>query len=257
MARKILVTGGTGLLGRKLMSSSNMEFMKVGSELDLLGDEGPELILELAKQNECDTLLHLAWKSNSVPDYEKSLENSQWVSASIQIARKCIQNGVSFVGIGTGLEEDPAANSEYAQSKRALRELLEKEIGLENLAWIRPFYIFDILEMRPRIVEALFKQSALDPLVIRFGSTKIDYISSIDVANGIVEAISAGSRGIVDIGSGRLISNRDFVNAVCKNENVEVPLMLDASSGMPHSADLTSLSSLGWSPSHTNRYLSL
>ena len=111
--------------------------------------------------------------------------------------------------------------------------------------------------MRPRIVEALFKQSALDPLVIRFGSTKIDYISSIDVANGIVEAISAGSRGIVDIGSGRLISNKDFVNAVCKNENVEVPLMLDASSGMPHSADLTSLSRLGWSPSHTNRYLSL
>jgi nucleoside-diphosphate-sugar epimerase len=257
MARKILVTGGTGLLGRKLISNSDIDFVKFGSEIDLLADGGPALIVELAQKHGCETLLHLAWTSNSVPDYDKSLKNSQWVSVSIQIARECVENGISFVGLGTGLEEDFSIQSEYVQSKRELRELLQKEIGLENMSWIRPFYIFDIQEKRPRIVEALFKQSALDPLVIQFGSSEIDYISSIDVANGIMQSISANLRGTIDIGSGCLITNRAFVNAVCNNEGVDIPLILDASSGTPSSANVKSLISLGWSPAHTSRYLYL
>jgi hypothetical protein len=256
MARKILVTGGTGLLGRKLISNSDIDFVKFGSEIDLLADGAPSLIVELAKKHGCETLLHLAWRSNSVPDYDKSLENSQWVSVSIQIARECAENGISFVGLGTGLEEDFSIHSEYVQSKRELRGLLQKEIGSESMAWIRPFYIFDIQEKRPRIVEALFKQSGLDPLVIRFGSSEIDYISSLDVATGITEAISANLCGTIDIGSGHLITNRAFVNAVCNNEGVAMPLILDASSGSPNPANIKSLTSLGWSPTHTYRYLS-
>jgi nucleoside-diphosphate-sugar epimerase len=257
MARKILVTGGTGLLGRKLISNSEIHFVKLGSEIDLLADGGPTRLVELANEYECETLLHLAWKSNSVPDYDKSFENSQWVTVSMQIARECVENGITFIGLGTGLEEDFTIQSEYVQSKRELRGLLQKAIGPENMTWIRPFYIFDIHEKRPRIVEALFKQSSLEPLVIRFGSSQIDYISSLDVANGITEAISANLRGTIDIGSGCLITNRAFVIAVCKNEDIEIPLILDASSGIPNYANVKSLISLGWSPAHTSRYLSL
>jgi nucleoside-diphosphate-sugar epimerase len=257
MARKVLVTGGTGLLGRKLYSNSNLEFVKVGSEIDLLSENGPELIVRLAKQLECETLLHLAWNSNSVPGYEKSLINRNWLSTSMQIARECKDNGISFVGVGTGLEEDQSNQSEYAQSKRKLREFLQSEIGFEYMSWIRPFYIFDIQEMRPRIVEALFKQSKLDPLVIKFGSSEIDYISSSDVVNGITEAVSANLCGVIDIGSGYLISNRKFVTAVCLNEHIKIPLILDGSSGTPSAANLTPLVSLGWTPTHTQRYLSL
>jgi nucleoside-diphosphate-sugar epimerase len=256
MARKVLVTGGTGLLGQRLKSNSVIEFIKIGSELDLLLENGPESIVKLARQLGCEALLHLAWCANSVPKYEDSLDNLAWVSASLKIARRCVAEGIQFIGVGTGLEADLSSQNDYVKSKRELRTLLQGEILLGDVTWVRPHFVFDIHEKRPRIVAALFNQTNIELPTIEYGLSKHDYISSIDVAEGITAAIVSNLMGIIDIGSGQLTSNKAFVTAVCRQAGVELPKILDRSMGDSKAADTARLKSIGWAPLDTLRFLS-
>jgi nucleoside-diphosphate-sugar epimerase len=255
MASKVLVTGGTGLLGRRLPNNSGLDFFKIGSSINLLENRGVEKVLSLANSYGCDAVLHMAWTSNSKSNYEVSPENILWAEKSIELAKKCVERGMFFAGIGTGLENDSSNTTPYVLSKRQVRTELLSELSLGLAGWLRPYYIFDIKECRPRLLKFVLDNSQDNFFVVNNGNSLHDYISSFDVSSGILEALRINLSGTVDIGSGKLISNRFFLQLICEELGIPVPKILSNSTGAGIVANLSAISETGWRPTLTEQFL--
>jgi nucleoside-diphosphate-sugar epimerase len=255
MANKVLVTGGTSLLGRRLPLDASIDFLKVGSELNLLESAGIDKVISMAIESGCDAILHLAWISNSNSMYEVNPENALWADKSIELAKKSVAAGLFFAGVGTGLEIDEANTTLYVASKRQVRASLDFELWNGLASWLRIFYVFDIEEHRPRLLASLFANSIDKPLVVTFGQSLIDYVSSIDASKAITAALRENLSGVIDIGSGSLISNELFIKRICAKTKNRLPMILENKSNRSFVANLESISKTGWRPVHTEELL--
>ncbi len=251
MASKVLVTGGTGLLGSRLPKNSGVNFLKLGSTLNLLESGGVDKALSIANSYGCDAVLHLAWASNSSQSYEESPENDLWAEISIELAKKCVAQGLFFAGLGTGLENDYSNLTPYVIGKRKVRSEIEFELSNGLASWLRPYFVFDIEKHRPRLLKLVLANAQDEALVVRYGNSLHDYISSRDVGTGILEVMRVNLSGIIDIGSGRMISNEFFVQHICNTIGIPIPQILSDSNNVKIVANLSAISKIGWRPVHT------
>lgn len=197
MARKVLVTGGTGFIGSKLVSTLSLEYLKIGSEIDFLEPDGITRIISLATENKCDAILHLAWISNSRIDYENNINNLIWSTKTIEFATSAVKKNLFFLAIGTGAELESENQSVYVQSKRITKSKLSNLISSNLIAWVRLFYIVDVIERRPRIINELFKINGSN--LIMYGSTMNDYIFIEDVISGLDFILANSISGEIDL----------------------------------------------------------
>lgn len=256
MASKVLVTGGSGLIGRNLQSNHSIVFVSATSEIDLLHKKGAKRIVEKAKTEKCDAILHLAWHSNSQKNYEKAEVNFKWTEQSIEICQHAKSEGIEVILVGTCLEiSNIETVSPYLESKLMLKKHFKDEIENRDILWLRPFYIFDPLFLRPRILSEIFFGDVTQKQV-NFGSAEHDYIHVSDVASAIEVLLINNAKGVCDIGSGFLTSNRELVMTMCRHLGSATPHIFDSERVFGIVADTSNLSSLGWRPKETSCFFS-
>ena len=251
MARRILVTGSTGLLGSRLLEfKSTIEFVPLPREIDLLQASGLRRLLDFSEKENVEGVLHLAWTSNKNSGYQQERANYDWYEFTIRLVESCLEKRFNFFGVSTCLDELSGPQPPYIESKRKLIQTLSAEIMAEKIGMFRPFYVVDEALKRPGIYRDLFESD----FVLKSSSQCNDYIHSVDVASGVIISLTANVRGSIDLGSGQLRSNKALAVAICKNEKIAHPLFLDEKKLDGPVAKIEKILKLGWKPNATNSF---
>lgn len=237
MTRRVLVTGGTGFIGRQTVAPLVERGFEVwltsrdpwptdlaefadrhpGSihhrAADLLRPEVPAALIE---EVEPSHLLHLAWDTRHGL-FWTSPENESWVAASERLLGAFTdRGGRRFVAAGTCVEYAPMSHpiseatgvldawTPYGRAKLRFREKLREapRRGIST-AWGRVFHIFGPHERLPRLVPAAIDALLRgEPFPATAGTQVRDYSSVVDVAAAFVTILDSDVEGDFNVASG-------------------------------------------------------
>jgi nucleoside-diphosphate-sugar epimerase len=241
----ILVTGGTGFVGRQTVSqlASNKHSLRLvvrdaASVPTKLGTT-PDVIVcpDVFRAGTqwwrdtltgVDTVVHLAWYAEP-GKYLESEENLACLHGTIEIARACAAAGVRrFVGIGTCAEYDQSGGmllpdtplrpqTLYAACKAAAFQVLSNLLpaaGTE-FAWCRLFYLHGEGEDSRRLVPYLHKQLAAGQAAeLTSGNQVRDFLDVSDAGAMIARAAQSSLQGPLNICSGRPVTVRELAEGI-------------------------------------------
>lgn len=239
MAKRILLTGGSGFIGRHCLEPLQRlgyEVHAVSTRTSPVNDgkvswhtanlldsqQTHDLVRELRPTH----LLHLAWYV--VPGkLISSLENYQWVTASIELLRQFAEQGGQRVVIcGSGYEYDwnygycsekltpLVPNTVYGACKHALHLMSQSfaALGSLSLAWARVFFLYGPHEHPDRLVSSVIRSLLQkQPAKCSHGRQIRDYMHVQDVADGIVALLDSTVTGPVNVSSGQATTLKDIV----------------------------------------------
>lgn len=243
---RVLLTGATGFLGahvaRLLASEGCQVFCLVRPESDLgrlagvrdhlqfvAGDvlDGPQ-VTAAVQQAQPELCLHLAWYAEPGV-YLHSPRNVEYIGASLHLAARLAEAGCRrLVVAGTVAEYDAdygyLAESTptrpvtlYAASKVATQTVLARlaeQVGLA-VAWTRIFYIYGPGEhpkrFVPDVVTTLLRG---EPTRTTLGEQVRDYLHVADVAAALWAVANSDLAGVVNVGSGAPVTNRQIVQQI-------------------------------------------
>ena len=244
--KKILITGGSGFIGRHLIAklkNENCEMMII-SRTNYKSKSDKQIwlktnikdikmnIKEIIQFNP-DICIHLAWKD--IPDFSIAtcIEN---LTSSISFLSEIIKNtkckkfvlGGSCLEYGNFLgerkENDQITNINYfTWAKNSLREWIEVETIKNNLeyVWLRMFYVYGENQrsnsLIPSLIGKIKKEEAIN---IRTPFDANDFIHVKDVANAIyLSAVKKIDNGVYNLSSGYSIKNIDILKIIEKRIN--------------------------------------
>lgn len=216
-----------------------------------------------------DSCLHLAWIA--VPgQYLNSPENEPFAASTLALADSLFKNGLPhFLGAGTCIEYAPgltapcreditpcAPVSPYAVAKhrthQALAEMADQYAS--RLAWARVFYPYGAGEHPARTATTFLKTLAAgQPLVLKTGASRKDFIEVRDVASALVHLLGTGAAGAFNIGTGAGTGIRELALTAAALVGADGSLVKDADPPAVdpyacHIADTARLSAAGWRP---------
>ena len=246
MKERILITGGTGFVGKQLVH----ELLKRNILLRLIIRKGKKSQLpidhekiEIVETNDLfsesiewwkrhcagiDTVLHLAWYTEP-GKYILSDLNTHCLHGSLNLASGAIKADVRrFVGIGTCFEYDLSAgilsietplkpSNPYAGAKAALYLSLEHWLESHSVefAWCRLFYLYGKGEDARRLVPFLrSKLEKGEPAELTSGKQIRDFLDVVDAVKMIVDLTLSDQIGPVNICSGFPITIRQFAEKI-------------------------------------------
>lgn len=282
--KRVLLTGASGFIGWHSLASllaSGYEIHAISLhpprkklpdiawyQVNLLDlDQASELVAQIRPTH----LLHFAWYSTP-GKYWTSLENVQWIQASLNLMRSFAQSGGQrLVMAGSCAEYDwqsgycseavtaLAPTTLYGVSKHSLQLILAafaKQTGLSS-AWGRLFFLFGPREHPDRLV-AYVVRSLIQGETARCsaGHQIRDFLYVQDAAEAFVALLESTVLGPVNIASGKPVIVRDLINKIGEVQNRPdliqlgaVPLRADE----PHFlvANVNRLTTeVGWSPKY-------
>lgn len=243
--KKVLLTGGTGLIGTQTIPCLINAGFKV--YVMTIGDEPNTPDVTYIKANLFDKhevdkmfaeikpeyLLHYAWLSTGL--FNDNL-NFDFLTSSIDLLKAFHKNGGKRVVIaGTyaeygyhdeTLREDMPAEpiNIYSQCKDFVHQIAEAYCKNNNISfgWGRIFSAFGIETDPRRLTSDVIKHlSADEPITIRSGSLIRDYIYTKDIAEAFVKFLDSKVDGVVNICSGKDTSIHDYVMTIAKLMNKE------------------------------------
>ena len=174
----------------------------------------------------CDDVLYCAWYTNPF-DYLSSTENLTYLAGALQCVQALENSAVShFAALGTCLEYDlgdwyvDAQSLEIPQTLYGVTKLSLKNIiarvcaSLEtSFAWYRLFHLYGDGEQAGRLYSSVMHSITTNkPLTLTSGEQIRDYTEIKLVASMIVHAFENRVEGVVNIGSGKGVSVKDFVS---------------------------------------------
>lgn len=270
MNERVLVTGGSGFVGRKLVHRLREEGAEVYAPergaLDVSAGFFPEF--------PADWVVHLAGKTYVPASWDDPAEFYRVnVLGTVNVLEYCRRTQAKLIyvsGYCYGLPETlPIAetaplkpNNPYALSKSAAEEVCR--FFFEHLQIpimiVRPFNIYGPGQSANFLIPRLVEQ-AVDPaaaaLVVEDDAPRRDYIHVDDVIGAIVSLRrNPKPGGIFNIGSGESCSVADVAEMVCKAANISKPVVSHGNrrvNDIPNViADIAAIRiAVGWSPSIT------
>lgn len=250
MAR-VLITGATGLLGRWVAAhwSTGDERVSVSHTDHDLTDS--QVFMTAIRRSRPDLVLHLAWCASGSPAYRTSPNNARWADSSFEAAEYCLDRGIRFLATGT-VADDGSQRDPYSLAKQDLRARLEPAITSGAIGWIRPFYVFDPVALRPALIaEATAALRSDRPVTLKSPFERHDFIHASDVGAALVEVIRHDLRGVIDVGTGESRSVVDVVEACGARWAVVEP---PGAPGNVAVADSQRLRMVGWEPAATDEF---
>ena len=244
--RSVLLTGGTGFVGRQIARSLLAHGYRVtlvlrpgglqragfaAAELsvvetnDVFGETAAWWSARLA---EIDTVIHSAWYVEP-GKYLDSERNIDCVRGTVPLAEACVQRGVRhFIGIGTCFEyrlPNAAITAEsaagpvtlYAAAKLALQYLLQRRFEGTGTAftWARLFYLYGEGEHPARLYPTLHRKlSAGEPMHLSSGDKLRDFLDVVKAGEMIATLAQTGQTGIANICSGRAMTIREIAEGI-------------------------------------------
>ncbi|MBF0332218.1 MAG: NAD(P)-dependent oxidoreductase [Alphaproteobacteria bacterium] len=264
--KKVLVTGGTGMIGRPLveMLLADGALVRIASLDDpALAPEGSShMRVDLRQLDNCvaacdgiEHVFHLAGVKGSPAMTAKRpatffVSNLMFSINMMEAARRCGVERYLFtstVGVYSPAEifrEDdvwktfPSPHDWFAGWAKRMGELQGQAYGIEygwdKISIVRPANVYgphdDFNSPNAMVVTALIKRamSGENPLVVwGDGSAKRDFIHARDVARGMMLAVEKGVNEPINLGSGVGTSVREVVEMVIANLPVKPEVVWD------------------------------
>lgn len=284
---RVLVTGGTGFIGRGTLAP----LLAAGDEVhavstrdapdwtpegltwhryDLLDPAAAEALIAASRP---ERLLHLAWDAEP-GRFWTTTNNLRWVEASLRLLRAFADAGGSrAVLAGTCAEYtwsdettcvegitplEPATL--YGAAKNGLRIVAEahaRQAGYE-LAWGRIFFVFGPHEDERRLGGSVAQALAAgEPARTSHGEQLRDFLYAPELADAFAAVLHSSVTGALNVASGRPVAMRDLITALGvaagRPELIELGSR-PANPSEPSSltADVTRLrDEVGWAPTRT------
>lgn len=241
--KKVLITGGTGFIGKNIVN----ELLKRGYEVHSLvyppfaeEQEGlvqhemnlldSEAVKDFFVKNHCENLIHLAWyvgKGCHVAD-----ANIDWTIATLNLLKVFQENGgKKFVGAGTISEyeykygyllEDETPTSPqtlYGESKNSVYKIASSFCKKHEIdfKWPRIFNLYGPNEKLQRLMPSVINSCLKGEDVKVSDCLKFqDYLHVEDTARGIVDVFESDIQGAVNICSGKPVQLKYIVNKIAE-----------------------------------------
>lgn len=256
MARRVLVTGASGLIGTYSIIELQGDAYDIITTreamptVDLLVNGSASRLLSVASP---DVVVHLAWSASGTPNYRNHSDNDRWATVTVDLAHACIRRSIWFLGAGSVAELDTEPRDAYGRAKAEAWARLLPLVRDETIAWLRPHYVFDPLLERPEVMAAIMaaiRHKELPPL--HHPQATHDFVHVRDVAAAVACVVHNGVRGLVPIGSGTLHTVAELARSAGANEVGVVKAKSDGD-GV---ADISRLAAYGWSPRWTKEFFS-
>jgi nucleoside-diphosphate-sugar epimerase len=268
VSQRVLVTGGSGFIGRRLAESLKRDGASVYAPgrdaLDVATDKFPDLSVDQVVHLAARTYVPDAWTDPA--DFYRV--NTQGTINVLDFCRR-VQSQLIFVsgycyGIPESLplsESAPARpNNPYAFSKYAAEEACRFFHGFfqTNVTIVRPFNIYGPGQsphfLIPRIVEQAI-DPAVSEIVVEDDKPRRDYVHVDDVVGAIRALLDSPKPGATfNVGEGKSHSVAQLALLICAAAGVKKPLV---TRGRPRAheipdvvADISAIrDAVGWSPS--------
>lgn len=266
--KNVLVTGGTGLIGRPLVQM----LIEAGAKVRIASLDDPSrahsaakfLRLDLTDFNNCrkackdmDYVFHLAGIKGS-PKMTKErpvsffvptiLFNTNMMEAARQskVERFLYTSTVGVYAPAEIFHEDdvwktfPSDNDKFAGWAKRMGELQAQaykiEYGWDKISIVRPANVYGPYDNfdpeNAMVIPSLIHRamSGENPLVVWGDGTPIrDFIHAKDVARGMMLVLEKGETRPINLGSGRGYSIREIVKIIIKNAPRKLKLVWDTS----------------------------
>ncbi len=188
-----------------------------------------------------DKLIFLSWKN--LPNFNKKFHLTENLLDSILFMEYILSKGLSKIivagtcyeyGLQNGkLSEDYEAKplNCYAYAKNCLRQILESLCKIENvdLAWLRIFYPYGTNQNPDSLYPSLMNSIKMGDQFFPTspGDQIRDFIAIKNVAKSfLVIADNPDAKGIINIGSGKPISVRNFLEKIIIEKKSDIKLKL-------------------------------
>lgn len=281
MKEKVLVTGGTGFIGRNVVDELIKRGYEIHSlvyppfapekdglvqyEMNLLDKESLE---EFFKNHSFENLIHLAWYVG--PKCHVHDLNLDWSIATLNLLKFFKESGgKKFLGAGTISEyeykygylvEDQTPTDPqtlYGNSKNAIFNIAKVYCKQNNIdfKWPRIFNLYGPAEKPQRLMPSVINACLKGEDVKVSDCLKFqDYLHVEDTACGIVDVFEADIQGAVNICSGKPVQLRTIVEKIAELTNFKGNILWGAIPAA-FGDDLVcgnneKLKSIGWKPKY-------
>ena len=249
--RRVLVTGGTGLIGKEVLPALQTAGFEVFAltrrdanppngvhwvQADLFDSEWVERELTAIRP---EYLLNLAWCASG--DYLTSPLNERFKSAGLDLlkafhragGRRAIFAGTCFEYAfkDTPLKETDPTNPQtpYARCKNDLRIAAQDYADRNGISfgWGRIFYVYGKNEHPSRLTASIVDSlTAARPVTIRTSQLKRDYMYTKDIAGAFAAFLKSDVTGVVNVCTGRAVALGEFAAAFARAAGKETLLDL-------------------------------
>lgn len=255
MGKRVLITGGTGFIGRNVVDELINRGWEVHSlvyppfaperegliqyEMNLMDNTAVE---DFLKKHKFENLIHLAWYVG--PKCHVADLNMDWTIATLNLLKSFKENGgKKFLGAGTIseyeykygylLEDETPTDPQtlYGNSKNAIFNIAKVYCKQNNIdfKWSRIFNLYGPAEKPQRLMPSVINSCLKGEDVKVSDCLKFqDYLHVEDTARGIVDVFESDVQGAVNICSGKPVQLRAIVEKIAQLTNFKGKILWGA-----------------------------
>ena len=248
---KILITGGSGFIGNKLLENLNNSSTKVlalsrknkGTKNNITWIKSDlklnEKNFKLIKNFEPNIVIHLAWEK--IPDFSKEMCNKNFYKTKLffkkifkfNSIKKIIVSGSCFEYYNKSGKKKESNKTNlrdnFPKTKNKIYNFLKKNCNKDlSLAWFRIFFAYGPGQRKGSLIPMLMNSFKGEKKVeIKTPQLSNDYIYVDDIVNVIINSTNIKFKsGIYNLGSGKYTKTIDIIKQIEKIKKKKLNLLL-------------------------------